>query len=391
MIDSHAPTTPLRIFPVESQLIYAKPPPRCPKAGANRVKGLLLAGGHGTRLRPLTYTGNKHMLPIANKPMIMYGFDQLRGAGIREIGIVLGPLQEGIVGALGDGSKFGIKITYLDQPDPRGIAHAVLISKDFLDGGPFVVHLGDNLLKERIPALLDEFRKSDADANVFVSRVKDPGRFGVVQIRNGRIVKLVEKPKQYISDYALAGVYFFRPSIFDAIAKLKPSWRNELEITEAIQNLLGSGGKVTYHEITGWWKDTGRPEDILEANQLVLEDLKTSIKGKVDESVTIAGNIEIGEGTIIRKECALRGPVVIGENCEIGSGAYLGPYTSLGSKVKILGAEVENSIILDGTVIDCKERIVDSIIGRNSQITSNGARRPTGRRFVVGESTFVSL
>jgi glucose-1-phosphate thymidylyltransferase len=331
------------------------------------------------------------MLPIANKPMIMYGFDQLRGAGIREIGIVLGPLQEGIVGALGDGSKFGIKITYLDQPDPRGIAHAVLISKDFLEGGPFVVHLGDNLLKERIPVLVDEFRKSDADANVFVSRVKDPGRFGVVQIRDGRIVKLVEKPKQYVSDYALAGVYFFRPSIFDAIAKLKPSWRNELEITEAIQNLLDSGGKVTYHEITGWWKDTGRPEDILEANQLVLEDLKTSIKGKVDENVTIAGNVEIGEGTIIRKECALRGPVVIGENCEIGSGAYLGPYTSVGSRVKILGAEVENSIILDGTVINCKERIVDSIIGRNSQITSNGTQRPTGRRFVIGESTFVSL
>lgn len=356
-----------------------------------KVKGLLLAGGHGTRLRPLTYTGNKHMLPIANKPMIMYGFDQLRSSGIQEIGIVLGPLQEGIVESLGDGSKFGVRIRYIDQPDPRGIAHAVLISREFLGDGPFVVHLGDNLLKDRIPTLVDEFARSHEDATVFVSRVKDPSRFGVVQIRNDRVVRLVEKPKDYVSDLALAGLYFFRSSIFEAIAKLKPSWRNELEITEAIQNLLDSGGKITYHEISGWWKDTGRPEDILEANQLVLADLNTSIKGKIEEGVSIANRVEIGEGTVIRRGAALRGPVVIGEYSEIGSGTYLGPYTSVGSKVKILGAEIENSIILDGTTIDCRERIVDSIIGRNSQITSNGAHRPTGRRFVVGESTFVSL
>jgi len=355
------------------------------------LKGLLLAGGHGTRLRPLTYTGNKHMLPIANKPMLMYGLDQLRGAGIKEIGVVLGPLQEGILEALGDGSKFGIKVTYLDQPDPKGIAHAVLISRDFLEDEPFAVHLGDNLLKDRIPSLVREFETSDADATVFVSRVKDPTRFGVVLINDGKILKLVEKPKQYISDLALAGLYFFRSSIFDAMAKLKPSCRNELEITEAIQNLLDSGGKIAYHEITGWWKDTGRPEDILEANQLVLSDLKPSIKGKVEEEVAIAGNIEIGEGTIIRKGSTLRGPVVIGEKSEIGPETYIGPYTSVGSKVRIARAEIENSIILDGTTIDCRERIVDSIIGKNSQITSNGNHRPTGRRFVVGESTFVSL
>src|SRR3990172_4492635 len=251
--------------------------------GNRPMTGLLLAGGHGTSLRPLTYTGNKHMLPIANKPMLMYGFDQMIAAGIREIGVVLGPLQEGIVEALGDGSRFGVKIQYLDQPDPKGIAHAVLISKGFLDDGPFVVHLGDNLLKERIPSLVDEFRNSDADATVFVSRVKDPSRFGVVQIKDGRIVRLVEKPKDYVSDYALAGLYFFRSPIFNAISKLKPSWRNELEITEAIQTLLDSGGKITYHEISGWWKDTGRPEDILEANQLVLGDLRRSIRGKLDD------------------------------------------------------------------------------------------------------------
>jgi glucose-1-phosphate thymidylyltransferase len=355
------------------------------------MKGLLLAGGHGTRLRPLTYTGNKHMLPIANKPMLMYGFDHLRAAGIEEIGIVLGPLQEGIVEALGDGSKFKVKITYLNQPDPKGIAHAVLISKDFLGGDPFVVYLGDNLLKESIPELVKEFQSSQSDAMVVVSKVPDPARFGVVQIEGGKIVKLVEKPKKYVSDYALTGVYFLRPSIFPAIETLKPSWRNELEITEGIQNLLEKGGRITYHEVSGWWKDTGRPEDILEANQLVLRDLKPSVKGKVDEGVLIGGSVEIGEGTIVRNGASIRGPVVIGEYSEIGSGAYLGPYTSIGSHVRIIGTEIENSIILDGCLIDCRERIVDSIIGRNSQIRSNGAQRPSGRRFVVGESSFVSL
>ena len=331
------------------------------------------------------------MLPIANKPMLMYGFDQIRAAGIKEIGVVLGPIQEGIVEALGDGSRFGVRIEYLDQPEPKGIAHAVLISRKFLGDDAFIVHLGDNLLKESIPSLSQEFARSEADAMVLVSKVKDPSRFGVVKISNGRIEKLVEKPKEYVSDLALAGVYFFRPRIFGSIEKLKPSWRNELEITEAIQNLLDSGGKITYHEINGWWKDTGRPEDILEANQLVLGDLKPSIKGKVDEGVAVSGSVDLGEGSVVRKGATLRGPVVIGDYSEIGPGAYIGPYTSIGGKVKILGAEIENSIVLDGTIIDCHERIVDSIIGKNSKIFSNGSHRPSGRRFVVGESTFVSL
>ena len=331
------------------------------------------------------------MLPIANKPMLMYGFDQLRASGISEIGVILGPLQEGIVDALGDGSKFGVKITYIAQPDPKGIAHAVLVSRKFLGDSPFIVHLGDNLLKNNIPELAREFQKSGVDAEVVLCRVKDPERFGVVQIEDGKIVKLVEKPKHYISDLALTGVYFLRPTIFPVIEKLKPSWRNELEITDAIQNLLDLGGKITYHEVSGWWKDTGRPEDILEANQLVLKDLKSSVKGKIDEEVTISGSVEVGEGTVVRRGAALRGPVVVGEYSEIGSGAYIGPYTSVGSHVKILGAEIENSIILDGTVVDCRERIVDSIIGKNSKIISGHDYRPTGRRFVVGESTFVSL
>ena len=355
------------------------------------MKGLLLAGGHGTRLRPLTYTGNKHMLPIANRPMLMYGFEHLRSAGIREIGIVLGPLQEGIRESFGDGSKFSVKITYIEQPDPKGIAHAILISKKFLDDDSFIVYLGDNLLKDSVPKLAKEFHDSSADVMVVVTKVNDPSRFGVVKIENERIVKLVEKPKQFLSDLALTGVYFFHPSIFPAIETLKPSWRNELEITEAIQAVLEGGGKVTYHTVSGWWKDTGRPEDILEANKLLLDDLKTSILGKVEDGVAVSGNVEIAQGSVVHRGTSILGPVTIGEGSEIGEDAHVGPFTSIGSRVKVLHAEVENSIILDGTIIDCKERIVDSIIGKNSKIVSNLTNRPSGRRFVVGENTFVGL
>src|SRR2546425_2125688 len=360
-------------------------------SGRFRMKGLFLAGGHGTRLRPLTYTGNKHMLPIANKPMLMYGFDQLRASGITEIGVVLGPLQEGIVEALGDGSKFGVKVTYIAQPEPKGIAHAVLISQKFLGDSPFIVHLGDNLLKDNIPELAREFLRSGADASVILTRVKDPDRFGVVLIERGRIVKLVEKPKRYISDLALAGVYFLRPTIFPIIEKLRPSWRNELEITDALQQLLDLGGKITYHEVSGWWKDTGRPEDILEANQLVLKELKSSFGGMIEEGVAISGEVDVGKGTVVRRGATLRGPVVIGDHSEVGNGARVGPNTSLGSHVRILRAKIENSIVLDGTVVDCMERIVDSIIGKDSSIVSSQATVSPGRRFVVGESTFVSL
>ena len=331
------------------------------------------------------------MLPIANKPMLMYGFDQLRASGIREIGVILGPLQEGIVEALGDGSKFGVKITYVEQPDPKGIAHAVLISRRFLGDSPFIVHLGDNLLKDDIPKLAREFQASEADASVILTRVREPDRFGVVELRNGKIVKLVEKPKEYISDLALAGVYFFRSTIFSAIEKLKPSWRNELEITDAIQTLLDTGGRITYHEVTGWWKDTGRPEDILEANQLVLRDLKPAVRGKLEEGVSVSGNVEVGNGSVVRKGTALRGPVIIGDNSEIGAGARIGPNTSVGSRVRIMGAEIEDSIVLDGTLVDCKERIVDSIIGKDSRIVSGNGSEPKPKSFVVGESTFVRL
>jgi len=331
------------------------------------------------------------MLPIANKPMLMYGFDQLRASGIKKIGVILGPLQEGIVEALGDGSKFGVRVTYIAQPEPKGIAHAVLISQKFLGDSPFIVHLGDNLLKDNIPELAREFLKSRADASLILTRVRDPERFGVVLLDRGKIAKLVEKPKQYISDLALAGVYFLRPTIFPVIEKLKPSSRNELEITDALQRLLDLGGRITYNEVSGWWKDTGRPEDILEANELVLKDLKTSISGVIEEGATVSGEVTVGEGTVVRNGTTLWGPVVIGDYSEIGNNATVGPNTSLGNHVRILSAKIENSIVLDGAVIDCVDRIVDSIIGKDSRIVSSQATTSGGRQFVVGESTFMSL
>lgn len=361
-----------------------------PPADLPGLKGLLLAGGHGTRLRPLTFTGNKHMLPIANKPMLMYGLDQLRFAGIKEIGVILGPLHEGIREALGNGSNFGLEITYINQPEPKGIAHAVLISRDFLGNEPFVVHLGDNLLKDSVRTLSEKFLESGADAMVIITQVRDPERFGVVEVRNGRIVRLVEKPKEHVSDLALAGVYFFRPSIFKALEGLRPSWRNELEITDAIQRLLESGGKIIYHEVSGWWKDTGRPEDILEANRLVLDDLKPANKGTVEPGASVTGNVSIGDGTIVRENSTLRGPAVIGDFSEISAGAWVGPYASIGNQVKISGAKIENSIVLDGVLIDCDERIVESIIGKNSRIVSNYIPSH-GRTFVVGDNTFARL
>jgi glucose-1-phosphate thymidylyltransferase len=352
------------------------------------MKGLILAGGHGTRLRPLTFTGNKHMIPIANKPMIFYGLDHLSKAGIEEIGVILGPIREGVKETIGDGSKFGIKITYINQPDPKGLAHAVLVAEDFLKGEPFVMYLGDNLLKQGVRPLINSYFNHSSDCVICVTPVNDPGRYGIVELDSkGKVSRLVEKPEELKSNLALAGAYLFNDSIFEAAKKIKPSWRNELEITDAIQTLLESGKRISVQHIDGWWKDTGKPEDLLEANQLVLEDLQSSIEGTMDASCQIIGRVSVGKGTVIKAGTRVKGPVIIGENCEIGPSVYLGPYTSIGDDVKILSGEVEGSIIMQGVLINCNKRIIDSIIGRKSRIESGYAMYPSGLRFVVGEST----
>jgi glucose-1-phosphate thymidylyltransferase len=352
------------------------------------VKGIILAGGHGTRLRPLTFTGNKHMIPIANKPMILYGLDHLSKAGIKEIGVILGPIREGVRETIGDGSNLGIQITYINQQDPKGLAHAVLVAEDFLKGDPFVMYLGDNLLKQGVRPLINAYFNYSSDCVICVTPVNDPGRFGIVELDSkGAVSRLVEKPAEPKSNLALAGVYLFNDSIFEAAKNIKPSQRNELEITDAIQSLLQMGKKITVQHIDGWWKDTGKPEDLLEANQLVLDDLQSMCEGTIDSSCQIAGKVSVGKNTIIKPNTRIKGPVIIGENCEIGPNVYLGPYTSIGGNVKILSGEVEGSIIMQNVLINCNKRIIDSIIGRQSRVESGYSMYPSGLRFVVGEST----
>jgi glucose-1-phosphate thymidylyltransferase len=355
------------------------------------VKGLVLAGGHGTRLRPLTFIGNKHMLPIANKPMLSYGLDHLFKAGIKEIGVVLGPIKEGVKEFVGDGSNFGLTITYIDQPEAKGIAHAVLVAEDFLKGEPFVMYLGDNLLRQGVTPLIDTYFNDTSDCVICVTAVKNPIQYGIVELDSkGRVTRLVEKPREPQSNLALAGAYLFNDSIFEAIKKVKPSWRNELEITDAIQFLLENGKRVSVQHIDGWWKDTGKPDDLLEANQLVLDDLESRFEGIIDPSCQITGKVSIGKNTVIRST-RIKGPVIIGESCEIGPNVYIGPYTSIGDNVRVLAGELQGSIIMEDVVINCNKRIIDSIIGRQSRLESGDHMQPTGLRLVLGESTLCRL
>ena len=356
------------------------------------MKGVVLHGGAGTRLRPLTHTGPKQLIPIANKPMSLYAIETLKEAGITEIGIVLGSLApEKVRQYYGDGSRFGVRVTYIDQGEPRGIAHAVGLTEYFVGDEPFVVFLADNILKGGIQEMVDEFHESQAAAEIALCHVRNPQSFGIADVEDGKIVRLVEKPKDPPSDLALVGIYLFRKQVFDAIRRLQPSWRNELEITDAIQTLLDDGLEVRHRLVKGWWKDTGRPEDVLEANQLVLSDLSPYNKGRMEHDVNSSGIVCVDEGTVIHSGTTLRGPLIIGKNCEIGPNVYVGPYSAIGDNTLIREAEVENTIIVGDCKIDCKRRIVDSLIGRNAQITDSASSLPRGSRFIIGENTVISV
>jgi len=356
------------------------------------MKGVVLHGGAGTRLRPLTHTGPKQLIPIANKPMSQYAIEALRDAGITDIGIVLGSLApEKVREYYGDGSALGVQVTYIDQGEPRGIAHAVRLTEYFVGHEPFVVFLADNVLKGGIQEMVDDFGKSQAAAEIALCHVRNPQSFGIAEMKNGRILRLIEKPKEPPSDLALIGIYLFRNEVFDAIRRLKPSWRNELEITDAIQILIDDGLEVRHRLVKGWWKDTGRPEDVLEANQLVLSEMTPYNRGKLETGVKVSGISCIDEGTVIHCGTTLRGPLIIGRNCEIGPDAYIGPYTSIGDNTCIRGAELENTIVIGGCKIDCKRRIVDSLIGRNAEITDSANSLPRGSRFIIGENTVISV
>lgn len=348
----------------------------------------MLHGGHGTRLRPLTHTGPKQLIPVANKPISQHALEDLRKAGIKDVAIVLGDIYpEKVIEHYGDGSKFGVKITYIHQGEPKGIAHAIGLCREFVGKNPFIVYLGDNLLKGGITKFTKEFKSSKYDGMILLCKVKNPELFGVAKIDSGgKLVGLVEKPKKPPSDYALTGVYFFQPTIFEMIKRLKSSWRGELEITEAVQLLLEEGFKVGYQFVKGWWKDTGSPEDILESNRLILDELESDMKGVVEDEASVQGRVSIGKGSVIKKGALVRGPVVIGENSIIEGDVYIGPYTSIGDNVLIKRGEIENSIIMNDCHIDIAEKITDSLIGPSSTIITNRSG-PKGHRFILGESS----
>ncbi len=359
------------------------------------MKGVLLHGGAGTRLRPLTHTGPKQLIPVAGRPISQFCLEDMRGAGVGEVAIVLGSVwPEKVKEYYGNGDMLGIKICYIYQGEPRGLAHAISLARDFVGEDKFVVYLGDNLLKGGIATHLSAFSSSSADAMVLLSKVSQPERFGVAKFgEDGKLVSLVEKPKVPPSQFALVGVYFFTPRIFPAIEKLKPSWRGELEITEAIQLLLVDGREVLHRFVDGWWKDTGTPEDILDANRLILDDkiTGTDIGGRVESGSTIQGRVRIEEGALIESGVTIRGPAYIGKETTIGASAFIGPYTSIGSNCRINSCEVENSIVMDGCNINSKLRITDSLIGPETEILEPKNHQPRSCRLILGERSQLQL
>lgn len=339
------------------------------------LKGLLLAGGHGTRLRPLTFTGNKHMIPIANQPILFYGLRHLARAGIREVGIVLGPLHEGIREAIGNGEAFDVRVTYIHQGDPKGLAHAVLCAREFLGADHFVMYLGDNLLQEGVERFVLMNEANYPDAIVGVTPVSTPQQYGIVELDGDRILSIEEKPQNPRSQLALIGVYLFGPAIHSVIASLQPSRRGELEITEAIWRLHEAGRRVVPLRVQGWWKDTGRPEDLLEANALVLASLppdSLKLEGNIASDAIIRGLVGIGPGSVVERDVEVEGPTVIGSDVRLGAGTRIGPSTSIGNGVSIRDAKIRRSIILEGSHIQGPIQLSDSLIGRNVQIEGRG-------------------
>ena len=352
------------------------------------MKGLVLSGGAGTRLRPITHTSAKQLVPVANKPVLFYGLEAMRAAGIDEVGIVVGETRAEIESAVGDGSRFGLRVTYLPQDAPLGLAHAVLIAEEFLGDSPFVMYLGDNLLKEGIAPFVREFERSEPDALILLQRVKDPSSYGIAELQDGRVVRLVEKPAEPRSDLALVGVYLFTPAVFESVQAITPSARGELEITDAIQHMIDRGLRVEPHTVTGWWKDTGKLEDMLEANRLILSTIESDVRGEVTDS-TLEGPVQIGAGSRV-EHCTLRGPVVIGAGCRL-SDTFVGPYTAISDGVVVDHAEIEHSIILENSRISrLGARMSDSLIGRDCVIAHSDAL-PVAYRFMVGDSSQIGI
>jgi glucose-1-phosphate thymidylyltransferase len=353
------------------------------------VKGLILSGGKGTRLRPITHTSAKQLIPVANKPVLFYGIEALAAAGIEEIGIIIAPeTGEEIREAAGDGSRFGVQITYIVQESPAGLAHAVLTAEPFLGSDPFVMYLGDNLLQGGIVDLVERFKASACEALILLTPVSDPENYGVAELDGDRVVRLVEKPRSPVSDLALVGVYMFTASVHDAARAIRPSARGELEITDAIQHLVDSGLRVEPHIVTGWWKDTGQLADMLEANRLILDVMESSCEGVLEEC-QLDGRVVIAAGARLERS-TVRGPAIIGAGARLLD-AYVGPYTAVGEDCLIESAEVENSILLGGCEVRRLDgRVESSLLGRNVRI-GRDARQPRAYRFMLGDNSEVRV
>jgi glucose-1-phosphate thymidylyltransferase len=355
---------------------------------SRELKGLVLSGGAGTRLRPITHTSAKQLVPVANKPVLFYGLEALRDAGITDIGIIIGDTGDEIRQAIGDGSALGIRVTFIPQSAPLGLAHAVLTAEDFLGDSPFVMYLGDNLLRDGITPLVDEFRASDPDAMILLQHVPNPSSYGVAVLDGDRVVNLEEKPKQPKSDLALVGVYMFTSAILDAAKAIDPSPRGELEITDAIQYLIDQGKRVEPHVVTGWWKDTGKVEDMLEANRLILDVIEPVMDGELIDS-DIEGRVVVQAGARIINS-HVRGPAVIGRDAVIEN-SYVGPYSSISTGCVVRRAEIEHSILLERVHIeDLDARVESSLIGRDVTISRTDAK-PRAYRFVLGDSSVIGL
>jgi glucose-1-phosphate thymidylyltransferase len=352
------------------------------------MKGLILSGGRGTRLRPITYTSAKQLVPVANKPILFYGIEALVASGIREIGIVVGDTHQEIRDAVGDGSRFGATVTYIQQEAPLGLAHAVLTAEPFIGQDSFCMYLGDNLIRERLAPLVARFQEDKPNSQILLARVPDPTQFGVAELSDGRVVRLIEKPKVPPSDLALVGVYMFDHHIFAAAKAIKPSARGELEITDAIQWLIDQHHVVRPHVIEGWWKDTGKLEDMLEANRIILDTLMARVEGEVVDS-DLAGKVVVEPGARVERS-TVRGPAIIGRGAHIED-AYIGPFTSIGDGVVVRSSEVEHSILLEGaSVIDVGGRLESSLIGRNASIYRT-MTKPRSFKLMLGDRSEVGL
>jgi glucose-1-phosphate thymidylyltransferase len=367
------------------------------------VKGLILSGGAGTRLRPITHTSAKQLVPVANKPILFYGIEDMAAAGIEEIGIIVGDTRAEIMAAVGDGSRFGVRVTYIPQDEPLGLAHCVLIAREFLGDDDFVMYLGDNMLQQGLEGFIERFHQARAaagtptldggaeapSAQILLCPVPDPHRFGVAEVDDrGHVIRLVEKPADPPSNLALVGVYLFTPAVHEAVASIEPSSRGELEITDAIQWLTDHGYVVRHEVLEGWWLDTGKKDPLLESNRRVLESLEPHIGGTIDETSTVDGRVVLEAGASLVRS-TVRGPAIIGSGTAVVD-SYIGPFTAIAGGCEIRDSEVEHSVVLERSRIVGVHRLMDSLIGRDVEVTPSPVR-PRATRLMVGDHCIIEL